>query len=137
MTDKETTKHESEWVKARFNYTAEKVFEQLVTVIESDIRAFSKMDGSHDCEVNRIDASNYTFKRKERVAMLTIHDNMFKSTVHCGSVELSDSKVEITPKWNEETLCCDLMMDGKKISIHRASQKIVGNVLFGAWERIA
>jgi len=137
MTDKETTRRESEWVKARFNCTAEKVLEQLVTVNVSDIRAFSRMAGSDACEMNRIDGLNCIFKRRERVAMLAMHGNMFKSIAYCGSAELSDSRVEITPKWNDGELCCDLMMYGKKVSIHRARQKIVGNVLFGSWERIA
>ena len=130
MIDKEVIQRESEWVKTRLNCTAEQVFDQLLTVIESDIRVFSKMNGSEDCEVTRDGERSCTFRRGTQMVNLAMHGSVFKSTAYCGNAVLSDSAVEIVPKWNDEELSCNLMMDGVEISIYRASQKIIGNLLF-------
>ena len=37
---------------------------------------------------------------------------------------------EIDHRWNEETLTCDLLIDGERYSIWHISQKAIGDLLF-------
>jgi len=36
----------------------------------------------------------------------------------------------MTSKWDEDRLQCDLYFDNKQVSMHLASQKIIGPLLF-------
>ena len=41
------------------------------------------------------------------------------------------SRLTITPRWNEKTLACDLLVGGKPLSVSQISQKVLGDYHFG------
>ena len=128
MTDKERIERERDWVAARFNCTADSVFKELVAVIESDIGSFNKLSGNDDCTTNYIEDGNITFHRTDRVSAISTNGIIIKVHLMHGRSRLSD--FEIKPKWNDTEMYCDLFIDSEKVSMHRASQKIIGHVLF-------
>ena len=128
MTDKERLERERDWVAARFNCTVDSVFKELVAVIESDIGTFNKLTGHDECATNHIDDRRVTFSRTGRVASISTNGKTIRADFMHGQSQLSN--LEIKLKWNDAGMHCDLFIDGKEVSTHRASQKIIGDVLF-------
>ena len=128
MMDSETLERERDWVEARFRCTVDAVFKTLIAVIESDIGSFSKMSGSNDCEINHVDDRNVTFSRMGRVSTVSANGRAIMAKHEYNGFELF--KIQIASKWNETDMHCDLFIEGQEESMHRASQKIVGDVLF-------
>ena len=128
MTGSERLERERKWVQARFNCTVDSVFETLVAVIKSDIQSFNELSGSDDCSANDVDDRNVTFSRIKRVSSMSTDGKTIKVFVVHDGRRLSD--FEIRPKWNEEDLNCDLFIGSKEVSMHCASQKVIGPVLF-------
>ena len=128
MTENERIERERKWVLERFNCTIESVFETLTAVIESDIASYNKLRGGEYCTVRKVDGKNVTFSYGNRVSSLTIDGALLRAEHICNSCHLFS--LEIQSKWNEDAMNCDLFIDGEKVSMHRASQKIIGAVLF-------
>ena len=128
MTDKERLERERDWVAERFNCTVESVFKEPVAVIESDIGSFNKLAGHDGCTANHIEDRKVTFKRTDRVSSISTDGIIIKVSLMHGHSRLSG--FEIRPKWNDTEMYCDLFICDEKVSMHRASQKIVGDVLF-------
>ena len=128
MTDKERLERERDWVAERFNCTVENVFKELVAVIESDIGSFNKLTGRDDCTANHVENKNVTFSRIDRVSSISTDGRIIKVRFMYGHSCLSG--FEIRPKWNDTEMYCDLFIGDEKVSMHRASQKIVGDMLF-------
>ncbi len=128
MTDKERLERERDWVEARFRCTVDTVFKTLIAVIESDIGSFSKLSGNNDCEIKHVDDRNVTFSRMARVSTVSTNGRDIRAKHEFNGCELF--KIEIASKWNEADMQCDLFIEGQKVSMHRASQKIIGSVLF-------
>ncbi len=129
MTDQERVDRERDWVSARFNCSTENVFKTLIAVIKSDVASFNKLSGSDDCRENRVDDLNWTFSRFGRVASVSTNGRAIRSVLEYNGCTLF--RIEIESRWNEDDMNCDLFIDGEKLSMHRVSQKIIGEVLFG------
>ena len=128
-TENERFERESKWVKARFECTIDSVFEALVFVIESDVASFNKLAGKEECTVNRLNEHEVTFRRGSRVAAVQTNGaGLYAQLFLNRSQELKRTAIEL--KWNDVEMNCDLFIDGEKVSLHRASQKIIGDVLF-------
>ena len=129
MTEAERLERERNWVATRLNCTVDSVFQELVAVIKSDIASFNKLSGQDDCTTNHLEDRKVTFARANRVSSIFTDGSTIKAGLKYGNSCLSD--FTITPKWNEAEMRCDLIIDGEKVSMHRASQKVIGDVLFG------
>ena len=129
MTEAERLERERDWVKARFDCTVDAVFEELIAVIEFDIRTFNKRVGQREATINHVEDGKVTFSRKERVSSVLIKGKTIKVSITHRNSQLSS--FDIRPEWNEDSMDCDLIIDGEKVSMHRASQKVIGDVLFG------
>lgn len=62
------------------------------------------------------------------MSSVSTNGKTIKARVEHNRCRLSD--FEIRPKWNEDDMNCNLFVNSKKISMHRASQKVIGPVLF-------
>ncbi|MCY3703524.1 MAG: hypothetical protein OXG16_12685 [Rhodospirillales bacterium] len=128
MSDKERIARERDWVKARFECTVDSVFQELVSVVDSDVKSFNKLSGRNACEIKRVEDRKTTVALAERVAFVSTDGKVIRAGILHGRSSLSD--FEIRAEWNEADLHCDLFIEGEKVSMHRASQKIIGSVLF-------
>ena len=128
MTEQERLERERDWVATRFRCTVDNLFEELVAVIESDIESFIKVSGRDDCKIVRDGDKEVSFKRYNRTVFVSTDGKMIRISPKHGDSWLSC--FTINPKWNEDEMRCDLVIDGETISMHRASQKIIGRVLF-------
>ena len=128
MTDDERIEREREWVKARYACTVDAAFKTLVAVIESDVQSFNRLSSNDDCEVKHVDYRTVTFSRGSRVTAVSISGQTIEVRPMRSNAILK--VIHITPKWNEESMSCDLVIDGKAMSMHRASQRAIGDILF-------
>ena len=130
MTEAERLERERNWVAARFNCTVDSVFQELVAVIKSDIASFNRLSNQDDCTTNVVEANRkVTFSYANRVSSISTDGITISAGLRYGRSCLSD--FTITPKWNEVEMRCDLIVDGKKMSMHLVSQKVIGEMLFG------
>ncbi|MCY3671256.1 MAG: hypothetical protein OXH14_09270 [Alphaproteobacteria bacterium] len=129
MTEAERLERERNWVKTRFDCTTDAMFKTLVAVIKSDILSFNKLSGNDDCKWNDVDDQNVTFTRKERVSSISTNGRKIRVSIMFNGCNLS--RFEIRTQWNDAEMRCDLFIEEELVSMHRASQKIIGDVLFG------
>ncbi|MYH35647.1 MAG: hypothetical protein F4027_16390 [Rhodospirillaceae bacterium] len=127
-TKKERFERESGWVKARFECTADSIFQALVFVMESDVASFNKLAGEEECTVNRVSEREVTFRRNHRVAAVLTDGVGMRAEVYFNQSQVM--RIDIKSKWNDVEMNCDLFIDDEQVSMHRASQKIIGHVLF-------
>ena len=78
--------------------------------------------------VRNLDDGTVTTNRNNRVASISKKGDAIRVVVMHG--DSTADEFEIVPVWNEDTVPCDLVIDGKTVSSHRASQKVIGRVLF-------
>ena len=128
MTDKERIAREREWVKARLECTVEAAFKTLVAVMESDVKSFNRLSENDDCKVVHVDFRTVTFSRGGRVVAVSPAGQAIEVKPFHHNVILE--VISIEPKWNEETMSCDLVIDGETMSMRRASQRAIADVLF-------
>ena len=134
------------WVLARANCTAAHYFKEIVKKIKQDIDRFNRLDVAKKREQG--------FKVVEQVDGIAIHParlihsrlDHYEWQAETGSnsdlvsVGYSNSsihaersrywRIEITLKWNIETLSCDLMIEGEPRSLDYISQKLIEEFLF-------
>ena len=139
MTDEETGA--DHWVLARANCTLDGIFEELTNIMESDIREFNGLSPKRRVE-RMFDSSPI---RDTAFEVYRVPPNAVRGRMRAGqdgilvqkagaSIKVTrdrGSLLTITPRWNEETLTCDLLVGGKPISIWQISQKVLGDYLFG------
>ncbi len=138
MTEQERLERQKKWVELRADCTVEGAFDQIVEAIECDVVRFNELPEKR-CKGRRFKCSRETQQRayiaqvdedgeliKENVSN-HVEKNHFKILVrHNG-----DLAFEVEPKWNEETLACDLKIGGNAYSVFQISQKAIGDLLFG------
>lgn len=112
------------------------MFGILQDVIKSDVEKYNKLSGENYIT----QASNAMFQVRHetekspddttssRGVTLEIERNCI--VIHRLSGSTSIEKFSITSKWDEDRLKCDLYFDNKQVSMHLASQKIIGPLLF-------
>ena len=54
-----------------------------------------------------------------------------KSSTCISATRSLHDPLTISPKWNEDTLSCDLLVAGKLLPIWAISQRILGDFFFG------
>ena len=128
MTDKERLDRERNWVETRLNCTVDNTFKELIAVIVSDIASFNRLSGQNDCKISREHEREVIFSRGSRAAGVSTDGSAINVMQMYGGSRLSDFKIK--PKWSDDEMQYDLIIDGEKVSMHRASQRIIGDVLF-------
>ena len=132
MTDEEINTDVDHWVRARANCTLEWIFFEITDAMESDIKEFNNLPPQ-----NRRERSfDSTPIRDTAFKVFRVsHENDFilvqKSHMGITVERAGDASFTITPRWNDETLTCDLLVGGKSHSIHQISQKLLGDFFFG------
>ena len=128
MTDAERLEREREWIKTRFECTGDAIFRALVAVMGADVESFNKLSGADECSVNRISGREVTFARNDRAASVSTDGTAIWAQVTSNGHTFE--RIDIESKWNDAEMNCDLFIDSEPVSIYRASQKIIGSVLF-------
>ena len=129
MTDRERLDRERKWVTTRFHCDRDGMFDELATVISFDVRAFNKLAGEgRRATVRNLDDGTVAVSRGHRAASISKKGDAIRVIVLHGGSTTED--FEILPVWNEDAVRCDLIIDGKAVSTHCASQKAIGAVLF-------
>lgn len=132
---------ETNWVLARANCTLEGIFDELTSVMESDIREFNNLSPKR--RDDRIFNSSPIQDTAFEVCRVPL--NAVRGRMRAGqdgilvqkagaSIKVTRDRgdlLTITPRWNEETLVCDLLVGGRPLSVSQISQRVLGNFLFG------
>ena len=132
MTDEEINADADRWVLARANCTLEGIFDELTSVMESDIREFNNLSPKR--RDNRIFDSSPIQNTTFEVYRTGVGQDVILVQKAGASIKVTrdrGSLLTITPRWNEETLACDLLVGGKPLSVSQISQKVLGDYLFG------
>lgn len=127
-TEQERFRRESGWVKARFECIGDSIFQALIAVMESDVASFNKLAGAEECAVSRNGGREVKFVRNQRVAAVLTDGSAIWAEVYFSAHQMS--RIDIESKWNDAKMTCDLFIEREQVSMHRASQKIIGGVLF-------
>ena len=141
MTNKEIKSDADGWVLARATCTLEWIFDEITNTMESDIREFNNLSPKRRYD-RRFDSSPIQDTAFEvyRVPLNAVRGRMKAGQDGIlvqkagASIKVTRDRVSlltITPRWNEETLTCDLLVEGEPVSIWQISQKILGNFFFG------
>ena len=128
------------WVMARANCTLDRMFEELTNVMETDIERFNSL--LHKTWSNRNFGSSFVrdtgfeiyqvVQNLENWIRMDGDSVLVKQTSTCIRASRSGQEVlTITPRWNEDSLTCDLMVMGKPLSVGQISQRLLGNFFFG------
>lgn len=136
MTEAERLERERDWVTARFHCTVHSVFERLTVIIKSDIERYNKLTGKKVFGEIQVSENSVTFGQCAdtgsahigRVACVSTDGRVIEASKRIGGDNLPGLKIK--PEWNDREMDCDLYIGDEKVSIHRASQKIIGDVLF-------
>ena len=137
------TEESSDWVLARANCTLEGMFEELRCTMEGDIKRFNSlppprrrrmMFDSNQVHSHKFEV--YPVARNPAGDMIRINTNdsiFIQMTNILITAERSGvhAPLTITPKWNEESLTCDLVINGAVLSMSQISQKILGEFFLG------
>ena len=132
MTDEDINADADNWVLARANCTPEWIFFGITCAMESDIRKFNdlppqnRLNRSFDSTPIRDTAFKVFRVSHENDFILVQRSHMGITVERAGNASFT-----ITPRWNEETLACDLLVGGKLFSVYQISQKILGEFFFG------
>ncbi|MDE0147045.1 MAG: hypothetical protein OXM58_01615 [Rhodospirillaceae bacterium] len=139
MTEEE--RRQRNWVAIRADCTVQGTFEQIVDTIERDVERFNKLDPAKRlqrtlrCErknmsvlfVGRLNSQNDWVEEEESPGVKIEVRAATKIHAFHGKQCLFQTRHE----WNEDTLACDLKIDGKCYSIWQVSQKAIGDLMFG------
>ena len=121
-----------QWVVARANCTLEWIFDEITATMESDISKFNdlppknRLDRLFDSDPIR-DTAFKVFRVSHENDSISVQ----KSHTCITAKRAGAASFTITPRWNEETLTCDLLVGNKPHSIQQISQKILGGFFFG------
>ena len=136
MTDEE--RRQQNWVKLRADCTEQGIFDLIVNTVKRDVDRFNKLPPQR-----RRDRT-FKLKQNEReiVGIAQANDsgewikglmgiNIEKTGATIRVWRNRDCQFAVEQEWNEETLACDLKIDGKRYSVWQISQKAIGDLLFG------
>ena len=134
--------NEANWVLARANCTLDDTFDKVTKQMESDANAFNNL--SAEIRKDRLFGSHYrasgTFDvfpayedEDDGLVEAASADSISvkKSSTYIVAARNLHDPLKITPKWNEDTLSCDLLITGKPLPIWAISQRILGDFFFG------
>ena len=81
----------------------------------------SKVDPTQSLEINGLPNRSASNLRADQQTTITVQ-------FRYGETRLSND-FTIKPRWNDVEMRSDLLIYGERVSMHRASQKIIGDVL--------
>ena len=135
-----------DWVLSRVRCTPGHYVSELVKVIRRDVDRFNNLDRADECErffVVEHAPDGCTIHRARRQRFMSgkhqYHradesDQDFVRVSHSGfsiTAERADFwRSEIVCSWNDETLACDLILNGQPRDLAYISQRILGDFLF-------
>ncbi len=122
------------WVQARANCTLEGTFKQIVDAIQYDTDCF------HGLPPDQHKARTITPYPQADTVIFRRHGNGLTPLNEDVSVHIVDMTIQVRRNnsllfqihraWNEQTLTCDLKIDGEVHSLWQISQKAIGDLLF-------
>ena len=120
----------------RFHCTVHRVFKKLVTIIESDIKRFNELAEKKTYGTIKADEQNVIIGRVSecpnthngRVACVSTDGRTIPVSKRIDGADLPG--FTINPDWNDREMDWDLYIGEEKVSVYRASQKIIGDMLF-------
>ena len=136
MTEEE--RRQQNWVELRADCTEQGIFDLIVNTVKRDVERFNKLPPQR--------RRDRTFKleqnEREIVIIAQVDDsgewirglmgiNIEKTGATIKVWRSRDCQFAVEQEWNEETLACDLKIDGKSYSVWQISQKAIGDLLFG------
>ena len=136
MTDEE--RRQQNWVELRAECTEQGIFDLIANTVKRDVERFNKLSPQR--------RRNRTFKIEQNeleiVNVGQVDDsgewirgvmgiNIKTSGATIRVWRHRDCLFAVEQEWNEETLACDLKVDGKCYSVWQISQKAIGDLLFG------
>jgi len=128
-------KERPDWVKARANCTLEGTFEQIVDAVKHDIACFNKLPSKQQpspkaghCQPDTRTA--YFGYVKHRGIQRNDHVAVHMTGTTIQILRNADVMFEVEREWNEETLTCDLKVNGTVLTLWQISQKALGPYLF-------
>ena len=134
--------NEANWVRARANCTLEWIFLEITTEMGTDIKGFNDLppqnrrDRLFDSTLIRDSGLKVSRVSQNPVGdMVVVNADDFvlveKTSTHITAKRTGHDSLTITPRWNEETLLCDLLVGGRPLSVWQISQRILGDFFFG------
>ena len=136
MTDEE--RRQQNWVELRADCTEQGIFDLIVNAVKRDVERFNKLPSQR-----RRDRT-FKLKQNERdivgIAQANDSGEWIKGLTGIN-IETTGATIRVRrnqdylfaveQEWNEETLACDLKIDGECYSVWQISQKAIGDLLFG------
>ena len=131
-----------DWVRARAACTLDVMFENLTKQMQLDTKNFNGLSA----EFRRDKLFSSEPPRKHAFEVFPAYADPDNGLIKTGSPDTVSVKMSaihitvtrhlhdaltITPKWNEETLLCDLLVTGNPLTVWRISQKVLGDYFFG------
>ncbi len=128
-------RHEN-WVEERANCTLQKMFNHLVGVMESDVQKYNELDdelkgyyGNLKHEQKKCGSIRFVYS----TPTVKMGTHRIVKIVNLNKIQVIQSDnilFTVRIEWNEDTLECDLKIDGKPYSIYQISQKVLGKMMF-------
>ncbi len=134
--DNSKTVDHKDWVAKRFHCSPENTYETLQRIIASDIEKYNKLSG-RNCKPNKDRDGSIVYRygslndyapMKDAVVM-RLEEKSIIVQYFVKNDEIDQFSIDTV--WNENELECDLLSGSEKITMHQASQKIIGPLLFG------
>lgn len=130
------------WVLARANCTLQDSFDAIKNAVDLDVREFNSLSPHKRKERNFLAEKQDLSIRVSRAAPAAGHPGNLVPTDIDDVVRVqkeaecimayrkSHWAIEICPEWNEETLTCDILIEGEPYTPWQISQKILADFLF-------
>ena len=133
------------WVTVRGKCRIADTYKSIVEVVQQDVNAFNRMTEAQragrffQC-VKQNDnmiiqrAKQFSVQGTTKLDRDPVHVQDEMLLHHDDNMIIAErggqSRVEIVPCWNEDTLTCDLYVDDRSYPLWHISQKILGEFLF-------
>ncbi len=123
------------WVQARADCTLQGTFEQIVDAVKQDIACFNKLPSEQrkSLEVALVWRAGDAVVGYATSSGIALHDDIVSIKTASRAVRISRNDevlFEVEREWNEQTLVCDLKINGTIHSLWQISQKAIGDLLF-------
>lgn len=137
MVEKTVIEHQQQnWVRSRAQCTIEYWFDELVKVIQNDVKNFNNLPeekrqnlGLFRCDLKNkteLEVSEIEEHWRSPLESISVKKNAHEIYIFKGDKVL----YKIEPKWNFKTLTCDLIVDKETHPLGELSQMAIGDLLF-------
>ena len=121
------------WVKRRASYTVDDVFEALVCRLEADIEEKKDVHPDSDFTVHRKVVGEALEKVAIRGSKDLGHTPIVELKKEGATIKVHGTESEkfvITPKWDQDTAQCSLLIDNKPFELWQISQRALYPLFF-------